>query len=128
MPPLPKFLRPLLLVVMAVVIPATALANEKMRRDMLARDHNKCLVGCLANNNGAVCALLCGCTMEAFGELEFADYVRLNIELNSGTVSEENNGLLTNMALVCAAEVDKAFPELAMPPTGELAMPPGEEE
>ena len=110
----------------AIAGSATALANEKMRRDMLARDHDKCLVGCLANNDGAVCRTLCGCTIDAFGELAFDDYVRLNIELNSGRVSEQNKKMLTNVALTCAAEVDKAFPELAMPPAENEAEEGGE--
>jgi hypothetical protein len=109
-----KILRLSLLLVLAGS--STALANEKMRRDMLARDHDKCLVGCLANNAGAICEMLCGCTIDAFGKLAFEDYVRLNIELNSATVSAENSKLLTETALVCAAEVDRAFPELAIPP------------
>ncbi len=117
--PLAKALRAILLAGLAIVIPATALADEKMRRDMLARDHDKCMVGCLANNSGAVCALLCGCTMKAFGKLSFEDYVRLNIEMNSGAVSAAHNRMLTDTALACAAEVDRAFPALAMPPAPE---------
>lgn len=113
-----KILRPALLL-MALSLSTTVMADEKMRRDMLARDHDKCLVGCLANNDGAVCELLCGCTIEAFEKLPFEAYVRLNIELNSGTVSEANRGMLTETALACAAEVDKAFPELAIPPSEE---------
>lgn len=114
--PLPKLLRPVILATLVVSIPATALADEKMRRDMLARDHDKCMVGCLANNDGAVCETLCGCTIDAFGELSFEDYVRLNIELNSGRVTDGNKEMLTEVALTCAAEVDRAFPELAIPP------------
>lgn len=103
---------------------ATAVADEKMRRDMLARDHDKCLIGCLANNDGAVCEMLCGCTLDAFGDLAFEDYVRLNIELNSGRVSEANKSMLTEVALTCAAEVDQAYPELAP----EQELPASDEE
>lgn len=119
MPILPRAWRPVILAVLVVAIPATALANEKMRRKMLARDHDKCLVGCLANNDGAVCQTLCGCTLDAFGKLTFEDYVRLNIELSSGRVTGANKEMLTGVALACAAEVDKAFPELALPPAEE---------
>lgn len=115
--PLTKILRLSLLLLLA--FSSSALADGKMRRDMLARDHDKCMVGCLANNRGAVCEMLCGCTIAAFGKLTFEDYVRLNIELNSGAVSEANTRMLTATALACAAEVDRAFPELAMPPTDE---------
>lgn len=124
--PSPKSLRAALLVALVVAIPATALANEKMRRDMLSRDHDKCLVGCLANNDGAVCKTLCSCTIDAFGKLTFEDYVRLNIELNSGRVNDANREMLTGVALTCAAEVDKAFPGLAMPPAPESGEKDGE--
>ncbi len=124
--PLTKILRPALLAALVLAVPATTLADGKMRRDMLARDHDKCMVGCLANNRGAVCEMLCGCTIAAFGKLAFEDHVRLNIELNSAMVSEANNRMLTETALACAAEVDRAFPELAMPPTDEGKKESGE--
>lgn len=89
----------------------SAVADD-IRRDMLARDHEKCVLGCLMSNDAAVCEVLCDCTVTKFSELEFEDHVRLQIELDSGRVTDAHRAWLDGAALACAAEVDARFPEL----------------
>lgn len=107
----------LMLIIVALSFGSAALANEKARKDMLARDHQKCVLGCAMNNDGEVCQVLCDCTVDKFADLAFSDYVRLQIELNSDHVTDDHRAYLDDMALSCAAEVDAKFPELIEAPT-----------
>ena len=99
-------------VLMALCLAAPAFAAD-IRNDMLKRDHERCILGCVLGNDPAVCQVLCDCSVRRFSELDQATYTRLRIDMNSGRITEDSRAWLDDTARICAAEVDAAFPELA---------------
>lgn len=91
-------------------IPSSVLDNEK----------NECVAECRMGGNGQlVCDTLCGCSVDQFAKLSFADFTELQKQISTESLSQENISYLADVGSICVVELDNVMGGLMAVPEVE---------
>lgn len=85
-----------------------AQSQQTIPEDLLALDHQRCMLGCVPGFGENTCKPLCDCTVKEFkNKLTFDRYLELSVQLSKNTLTPELRKFLDDTANYCTGELDR---------------------